>query len=120
MKLLFIRIFDLPDGIPSVKYFGIEGDFNILVTELLGPSLEDLFNFCDRSFSLKTVLMLADQLIDHLEYMHSKSHIHRDIKPDNFLIGRHSNEVISREFLIIKINLHLLFIFLLVEYLLYN
>ncbi|KAL9323013.1 hypothetical protein ACSQ67_011066 [Phaseolus vulgaris] len=49
-------------GIPSVRWFGVEGDYNVLVMDLLGPSLEDLFNFCTRKLSLKTVLMLADQM----------------------------------------------------------
>ena len=52
-------------GIPSIKWCGTEGDYNVLVMELLGPSLEDLFNFCSRKFSLKTVLLLADQLVRH-------------------------------------------------------
>ncbi|GAU33939.1 hypothetical protein TSUD_357390 [Trifolium subterraneum] len=87
-------------GIPNVKWSGVEGEYNVLVMDLLGPSLEDLFNFCNRKLSLKTVLMLADQMINRVEFFHSKSFLHRDIKPDNFLmgLGRRANQVYVIDF----------------------
>ncbi|XP_048647722.1 casein kinase I-like [Marmota marmota marmota] len=74
-------------GVPHIWWYGEEKGYNVLVMDLLGPSLEDLFNFCSRSFTMKTVLMLADQMISRIEYVHSKNFIHRDIKPDNLLVG---------------------------------
>ncbi|XP_051113889.1 casein kinase 1-like protein 1 isoform X2 [Andrographis paniculata] len=94
------RILQGGTGIPNVRWFGVELDYNVLVMDLLGPSLEDLFNFCSRKFSLKTVLMLADQMINRVEFVHSKSFLHRDIKPDNFLMGlsRRANQVYIIDF----------------------
>ncbi|CAH2069676.1 unnamed protein product [Thlaspi arvense] len=94
------RILQGGTGVPNVKWFGVEGDYNVLVMDLLGPSLEDLFNFCSRKLSLKSVLMLADQMINRVEYFHSKSFLHRDLKPDNFLmgLGRRANQVYIIDF----------------------
>lgn len=74
-------------GIPSSHWSGTEGGYNILVLDLLGPSLEDLSRSCSRNLSLKTVLLLADQLITLIESIHDRFFLHRDIKPENFLMG---------------------------------
>ena len=93
-------------GVPHLLWFGEYKDYYCLAMTLLGPSLEDLFNYCNRKFSLKTVLLLADQMISRLEYIHSKNYIHREyifiisIKPDNFLmgLGRRENQVNITDF----------------------
>ncbi|XP_065021492.1 casein kinase 1-like protein 3 isoform X1 [Musa acuminata AAA Group] len=87
-------------GIPSIKWCSIDGEDNALVLDLLGPSLEGLFVYCSCKFSLKTVLMLADQMITRIEYVHSKGFLHRDIKPDYFLmgLGRKANQVYIIDF----------------------
>ncbi|KAH9998113.1 CK1/CK1/CK1-G protein kinase [Russula compacta] len=75
-------------GIPQIYHFGQEGLHNILVIDLLGPSLEDLFDLCGRKFTIKTVCMAARQMITRVQTIHDKNLIYRDIKPDNFLVGR--------------------------------
>lgn len=74
-------------GVPQVHHFGQEGLHNVLVIDLLGPNLEDLFDMCGRKFSIKTVCMAAKQMVTRVQSIHDKSLIYRDIKPDNFLIG---------------------------------
>ena len=75
-------------GIPKIYWCGSQGNYNILIMDLLGPSLEDLFNYCKRKFTLLTSLMIIDQMLSRIEFIHSRNFIHRDVKPDNFLIGK--------------------------------
>lgn len=79
------------EGIPYIRYFGKEDGQNTMAMELLGKSLDELFTERNDKFSLKTTLMIADQMISRLEYLHNKNLIHRDIKPKNFTIGRGNN-----------------------------
>ncbi|ORZ05026.1 kinase-like domain-containing protein [Absidia repens] len=87
-------------GIPSAHYFGQEGLHNILVLDMLGPSLEDLFDMCSRNFSIKTVAMLAKHMVSRVESVHERNMIYRDIKPDNFLIGRPNTKQANTVFMI--------------------
>lgn len=72
-------------GIPEVYWYGVEGSLNVLVMELLGKSLEDYIKVYKDGFSLKTVLMIADQMLVSIKHLHDNNYIHRDIKPENFL-----------------------------------
>ncbi|EAY11121.1 CK1 family protein kinase [Trichomonas vaginalis G3] len=74
-------------GIPDIKWYGVEGDYNVMVIELLSSTLENLLDECQRSFSLKTVLMIADQMLSRIQYIHNNGILHRDIKPENFMLG---------------------------------
>lgn len=76
-------------GFPKLIKQGIsvENEFIYMATDLMGPSLEDLFNLCGGKFSVKTSLMLFYQILELLESMHERLYIHRDLKPDNIMIG---------------------------------
>ena len=84
-------------NIPAIKSYGFSGDYNILVMQLLDKSLEDLFNKW-KKFSVKTTCMLGYQMVNVLQYIHDRHIIHRDIKPDNFVMG--ANEYNARLYLL--------------------
>ncbi|KAG1224708.1 hypothetical protein G6F35_003852 [Rhizopus arrhizus] len=87
-------------GIPTAYYFGQEGLHNILVIDLLGPSLEDMFDTCGRRFSIKTTAMLAKQMLTRIQTVHEKNLIYRDIKPDNFLVGKPGSDKENQVFIV--------------------
>ena len=74
-------------GIPELIFFGCSEKYFILIETLLGKSLESLYSESHGNFNLKDVCMIGIQILDRLEYIHNKNIIHRDIKPDNFVIG---------------------------------
>ncbi|KAH7912910.1 kinase-like domain-containing protein [Hygrophoropsis aurantiaca] len=74
-------------GIPLVYHFSREDRHNILVIDRLGPSLQDLLSLCAGRFTIKTICLIAKQMISRLQSVHEKGLIHADIKPEIFRIG---------------------------------
>ena len=88
-------------GVPKMRNFGMDGSYNFMVMDILGPSLLDLKNeygsaenntHNEKTLSLQTVLSLGLQMLRRIEDIHTKGFIHRDIKPDNFLFGSETHQ----------------------------
>merc|ERR1719440_706158 len=74
-------------GFPDYHFFVREGDYNALVMQPLNKNLEDRKRHCGGKFSVRTTVLIAEQLLVRIAYLHSKGIIHRDIKPENFMFG---------------------------------
>ena len=79
-------------GIPDLIFFGRSEKYFILIESLLGKSLENLYCESHGNFNTKDVCMIGIQILDRLEYIHNKNIIHRDVKPDNFVIGNNDDK----------------------------
>ena len=79
-------------GVPTLYWSGSDSTYNVISMELLGPSFDQLLERCKGKFSLKTTLLVGDQMIQRLESIHQLHYIHRDIKPDNYTLGVHRAE----------------------------
>ena len=81
-------------GIPEIKSFGRVKNFTVLIEPLLGKSLLDIFEENNRKMTIKDVCLIGKQVIDRIQWIHSKNIIHRDIKPNNILIGKKDPNII--------------------------
>ncbi|KAJ7555651.1 hypothetical protein O6H91_05G048700 [Diphasiastrum complanatum] len=87
-------------GVPSVHYKGRQGDYYVMVMDMLGPSLWDVWNSSGQSMSTEMVACIAVEAISILEKMHSHGYVHGDVKPENFLLGQPGTQDEKKLFLV--------------------
>lgn len=87
-------------GVPKVHYKGKQGDYYVMVMDMLGPSLWDVWNSSGQSMSSEMVACIAVESLSILEKMHSKGYVHGDVKPENFLLGQPSTPQEKKLFLV--------------------
>ncbi|BBN20191.1 hypothetical protein MPTK1_8g17200 [Marchantia polymorpha subsp. ruderalis] len=75
-------------GVPRVHYKGRQGDYYVMVMDMLGPSLWDVWNSSGQAMSTEMVACIAVEALSILEKMHSRGYVHGDVKPENFLLGQ--------------------------------
>ena len=75
-------------GFPQVYWSGVQGEFYCMIMTILGPNLRQLFDFCEKRFTLKTILSIGIQMLQRLEFLHDMGYLHRDLKPENICIGQ--------------------------------
>ena len=81
------------EGIPKLRAWGKEGHFNYLVLDLLGLSLEDSLEISGGVMELNVAMMVGIQMVERIKNMHEHGIIHRDVKPANFVFGKHTDRV---------------------------
>ncbi|XP_051147771.1 casein kinase 1-like protein HD16 [Andrographis paniculata] len=74
-------------GVPRVHYKGRQGEYYVMVMDMLGPSLWDAWNNSAQAMSVEMVACIAIEAISILEKLHSRGYVHGDVKPENFLLG---------------------------------
>ncbi|MBA0609897.1 hypothetical protein Godav_010825 [Gossypium davidsonii] len=87
-------------GVPKVHYKGRQGDYYVMVMDMLGPSLWDVWNSSGQAMSAEMVACIAVESLSILEKMHSKGYVHGDVKPENFLLGQPSTPQEKKLFLV--------------------
>ena len=83
---------DKVEGIPKIYYYGEYKKYKIMVMDLLGPSLDKFYKICNKQFSIDTTVNLGYQMINRIEHLHKMGYVHRDIKPNNFLLGKFNRQ----------------------------